>query len=108
MIMLFIISLWIYLLIFFGFIQNKKAAIFILIINIFFFMFLIDLFYKGVGWFFPVFVPAIILGSIILIITAIIIRLKKEKSFKIIFDISISTSIFLIRNRINNKQVFIS
>ena len=92
----FIISAWIYLLIFFGFIQNKKVAIFILIINTFFFMFLIDLSYKGLGWFIPVFVPAIVLGSIILIITATIIRLKKEKSFNIIFDISISISIFLI------------
>ena len=90
-----LLSIWFYLMMFFGFIENKKIMIFGFIANTFLFSLLIDLLYRGLGWFSPVFVPSIILGSLILIITFIII-LKKKKTFRIIFNIAIVISAFII------------
>ena len=90
-----ILSIWFYLLIFFGFIKNKKVMISVLIVNTLFFTFLLDLF-NGLYWFIPVFLPSTILASIILIIMATIIRLKKKRTFNLIFSISIAISTFLI------------
>ncbi|MCP3899769.1 MAG: hypothetical protein GY707_08680 [Desulfobacteraceae bacterium] len=95
-IILFVLSIWFYLMLLFGMISNKKIIIFGLVSNTFFFTFLIDLYYVGLGWFLPVFLPSTILGAIILIIIAIRIRLKKTKTFSIIFDISLAISCFVI------------
>jgi hypothetical protein len=82
-IILFVLSIWFYLIFLFGMISNNKITIFYLVLNTFFFTFLIDLYYVGLGWFFPVFLPSTILGTIILIIVAVRVRLKKTKTFAI-------------------------
>jgi hypothetical protein len=88
-------SLWIYLFIFFGFIKNKKAMIFSLIANTIFFTFLLDIF-NGLYWFISIFVPATILGSVILIITMIIIRYMKKHSVNLVFIVSLALALFSI------------
>jgi hypothetical protein len=109
---LILLSLWIYLFCFFGFVKNRKLLLVIVILNSFLFTFLIDFFNKGPGWFIPVFVPSTILGSFIVMITAVIIRQKKKKSFSLLFYISIALSAFLIgiegitSNYLNNKITF--
>lgn len=90
-----LLSIWLYLLIFLGFIINKKLALFLLITNSIGFALLLDLFYSGLGWFFPVFFPVIILGSAILIISAIIIRVRKSKSLMIILYFVFAIAAFL-------------
>ncbi len=93
---LFALSIWFYLLLLSGMINNKRVIIFSLVLNTFFFTFLIDLYYVGLGWFFPVFLPSTTLAAIILIIIAIRVRLKKTITFSIIFDIAIAISCLLV------------
>jgi hypothetical protein len=90
-----ILSVWLYLYIFFGFIRNKKVMITSLIINTFFFTFLLDVF-NGLYWYLPIFVPATILGSVILIITAVVFRFTKKRSVNLILPVSLAISLFLI------------
>lgn len=83
--LLIIFSIWFYLFIFFGFVSNKRVMIASLIINSLCFTLLIDLSDKVLEWFFPVLLPSVIFSSVILIITAIIIRYNKKKSINMLF-----------------------
>lgn len=89
-------SLWLYLLLFFDFIPNRKLMIASLIGNTFLFTLLIDFADRDLDWFWPVFVPGTVWASVVLIVTASIIRLKKKRSKNIILLIAFSLSIFFV------------
>jgi len=89
-------SLWIYCFVLFGLIKNRKIGIALLIINTFAFTFLIDILFNGLNWFIPVFVPATILFSVLLILLTIYMRIRRKKTINFIFPITIAISIFLI------------
>lgn len=86
------ISVWFFLLIFFGFIPNKRIMISAFILNSLFFSLLMDLFNLRLEWFFPVLLPSVVLASVILIITAVFIRYRKKKTINLIFPIAVALS----------------